>query len=243
MNRGISAKGNPMIKFLPLFLVGFLLPAACTGENLEKARHAMVAEQIAGRGVTNPRVLEAMRTVPRHLFVRPEDVSRAYSDRPLYIADGQTISQPYIVAFMTELLRLKGEEKVLEIGTGSGYQAAVLSRLCREVYTIEIVKSLHERAFRIFEAGDYKNIFSRHGDGYLGWEEKGPFDAIMITAAAPRIPPPLVEQLKDGGILVLPLGENRLSQTLTVVTKKGGRIETEEVLPVIFVPMTGKVEE
>ena len=232
-----------MLKFLFLLFLGFLFSASCSAEDLEKARRAMVEKQIAARGVADPRVLEAMRTVPRHLFVRPEDIARAYSDRPLSIGEGQTISQPYIVAFMTELLRLQGGERVLEIGTGSGYQAAVLSRLCKEVYTIEIVRPLHERAVKLFEEGGYKNIFARFGDGYLGWKEKAPFDAIMITAAAPHIPSPLVEQLKDGGVLVLPLGERRFSQSLTVVTKKGNRLEMEEVLPVIFVPMTGKAEE
>ena len=232
-----------MIKFLFLLFSGFLLAASCSAEDLEKARRVMVEKQIAARGVADPRVLEAMRTVPRHLFVRSEDIPRAYSDRPLSIGEGQTISQPYIVAFMTELLHLQGGERVLEIGTGSGYQAAVLSRLCKEVYTIEIARPLYERAVKLFNGGGYKNIFARHGDGYLGWKEKAPFDAIMITAAAPRIPSPLVEQLKDGGVLILPLGEARLSQSLTVVTKKGDRLEMKEVLPVVFVPMTGKVGE
>ncbi len=207
-------------------------------------RHAMVEKQMAGRDITNQRVLATMRTVPRHFFVRPKDIHRAYSDRPLYIAEGQTISQPYIVALMTELMNLKGGERVLEIGTGSGYQAAVLSHLCKEVYTIEIVESLHHRAVRLFQKGGYKNIFPRYGDGYAGWEEKAPFDAIMITAAADFIPPPLVEQLKDGGVLVLPLKDKWFSsQTLTVVTKKAGKLDIREVIPVIFVPMTGKIKE
>lgn len=234
---------KPLMKFFLILWYLFFWNGPVFADDFSKKRHAMVGKQIVHRGITDDRVLEAMRTVPRHFFVRPSDMQKAYLDHPLPIGENQTISQPYIVAFMTELLNLKGEERVLEVGTGSGYQAAILSRLCKEVYSVEIIKGLHERAARLFQEGGYKNIFLRHGDGYRGWKEKAPFDAIIITAAAGRIPDPLVKQLKDGGIMVLPVGRTRFTQTLTVITKKGNALDIREVLPVIFVPMTGEIEE
>ena len=206
-----------------------------------RAREAMVAEQIAARGVRDAQTLAAMREVPRHLFV-PRDLERdAYEDHPLPIGHGQTISQPYIVAFMTEALGLRGGETVLEVGTGSGYQAAVLSRIAARVFTIEIVPELaadaRERLIRL----GYANVTARAGDGYLGWPEEAPFDAIVVTAAAPRVPDPLKVQLKDGGRLVVPVGDE--SQELMVVTRRGATYTESRVLGVRFVPMTGRVRQ
>jgi len=208
-----------------------------------KARRAMVTEQIAARGVSNPKLLRAMLKVPRHLFVRPGDIDKAYVDHPLSIGAGQTISQPYIVAVMTDLLGLKGNERILEIGTGSGYQAAVLSEICSEVYTIEIKKQLYDSARGRLESLGYKNVHARLGDGYLGWPEKAPFDGIMITAAVDHIPPPLMAQLKDGGKLILPLKRADLLEILTVATKHGNKVDVEYISSVLFVPMTGKAQE
>ena len=203
----------------------------------------MVERQIARRGVGDERVLEALSEVKRHLYVLPDDVDYAYADGPLPIGAGQTISQPYIVGYMSESLRLTGSEKVLEIGTGSGYQTAVLAHLAKEVYTIEIIESLHKRATALLKKQGYDNIFTRHGDGYFGWKEKGPFDAIIITAAANHIPPPLIKQLKEGGRLVLPLGYTTFLQTLTVATKEKDKVIIKQLLGVRFVPMTGKMLE
>ena len=200
-------------------------------------REKMVETQIKARGVKDPRVLSALLKVERHRFVPEEYLDSAYSDRPLPIGEGQTISQPYIVAVMTELLELKGNEKVLEIGTGSGYQAAVLAELAKEVYTIEIVKPLASDAKnRLLELG-YQNIKVRVGDGYLGWPEAAPFDAVIITCAPDHIPEPLVEQLKEEGRMVLPVGAH--TQELKKIVKRSGKLETINIIPVLFVPMTG----
>ncbi len=201
-------------------------------------REKMVETQIKARGVKDERVLSAILKVERHLFVPIEYQNLAYSDQPLPIGEGQTISQPYIVALMTELLELKGDERVLEIGTGSGYQAAILGELAKEVYTIEIIDSLASSARkRLIELG-YKNIQVRSGDGYQGWPEMAPFDAIIVTAAPDHIPKPLLEQLKEGGRMVIPVGG--YSQELKKIVKRSGRIETTDVIPVLFVPMTGE---
>jgi protein-L-isoaspartate(D-aspartate) O-methyltransferase len=211
------------------------------GADRTKERERMVEAQIEARGVKDALVLAAMRAVPRHLFVPPAHAREAYADHPLPIGHGQTISQPYIVAFMTEALRLQGGEKVLEIGTGSGYQAAVLARVAGKVYTIEIVEPLAREAQERLARLGYENVAVRAGDGYLGWPEAAPFDAIMVTAAAPRIPAPLKEQLTDGGRLILPVGDEY--QELVVVTRAGQAFVERRVLPVRFVPMTGKVRQ
>ena len=210
-------------------------------ESRSRERAGMVAEQIAARGVRGPLVLGAMRKVPRHLFVPPALAAEAYADYPLQIGLGQTISQPYIVAFMTEALRLQGGETVLEVGTGSGYQAAVLAEICSRVYTVEIVEPLAREAKARLSRLGYGNVEARAGDGYAGWPEAAPFDAVMVTAAAPRIPEPLKQQLKDGGRLVIPVGEEW--QELVLVTRRGARFDEERILPVRFVPMTGAVRE
>jgi protein-L-isoaspartate(D-aspartate) O-methyltransferase len=215
-------------------------PAAeVEGGALTRAREAMVRETIAARGVKDARTLVAMRQVPRHLFVPPGLVSQAYADYPLPIGHAQTISQPYIVAFMTEALGLEGGEKVLEVGTGSGYQAAVLAEIAAKVYTIEIVPALAEDARERLARLGYGNVEVRAGDGYAGWPEAAPFDGILVTAAAPRVPRPLKEQLKDGGRLVLPVGDEY--QEVVVVTRRGEAFEERRVLAVRFVPMTGEV--
>jgi len=206
---------------------------------VERARARMVAEQIEARGVRDARTIQAMKDVQRHLFVPEAQRASAYEDHPLPIGHGQTISQPYIVAFMTEALGLEGGETVLEVGTGSGYQAAVLARIASRVYSIEIVEPLAAEARQRLSRLGYSNVEVRAGDGYLGWPEAAPFDGIMVTAAAPRVPEPLKEQLKDGGRLVIPVGDEL--QELMLVTRRGSAFEERRILPVRFVPMTGKV--
>lgn len=198
-------------------------------------RRAMVTQQIVARGVKDERVIEAMVKVPRHRFVLLASRALSYTDRPLPIGEGQTISQPYIVALMTELLDLDGDEKVLEIGTGSGYQAAVLAELAKEVYTIEILEPLAKRSERLLKEMGYENVRVRCGDGYQGWKEFAPYDAIIVTCAPPAIPEELFNQLKEGGRMVVPVGG--VSQELLVIRKKNGKMETTSVLPVRFVPM------
>jgi protein-L-isoaspartate(D-aspartate) O-methyltransferase len=231
--------------FMPglLALTAFACRPAPDGEEpaYARAREEMVATQIAARDVRDPKTLAAMRKVARHLFVPPAAAAQAYDDHPLPIGHGQTISQPYIVGFMTQALGLKGGETVLEVGTGSGYQAAVLGEIAARVHTIEIVAPLAEEADRLLKRLGYTNVEVRAGDGYLGWPEAAPFDAIMVTAAAPRVPEPLKQQLKDGGRLIVPLGDEW--QELVVVTRRGDRFEERRVLPVRFVPMTGKVRQ
>ena len=204
-----------------------------------REREQMVAQQIASRDVRDVQTLAAMRKVPRHLFVPPALAGQAYEDHPLPIGHGQTISQPYIVAFMTEALALDGTETVLEVGTGSGYQAAVLAEIVPRVRSIEIVAPLAKESGELLKRLGYANVEVRAGDGYQGWPSAAPFDAIIVTAAAPRIPEPLKEQLRDGGRLILPVGDEW--QELVVVTRRGDRFEEKRVLPVRFVPMTGEV--
>jgi protein-L-isoaspartate(D-aspartate) O-methyltransferase len=201
----------------------------------------MVADQIAARGVRDPLVLQAMSEVPRHLFVPASLIDQAYRDYPLPIGEGQTISQPYIVALMTECLALKGGERVLEVGTGSGYQAAVLARIAARVDTIEINGALARQAAATLERLGLGNVRVRAGDGFFGWPEDAPFDAIVVTAAAPEVPPALFAQLAEGGRLVIPIGDVQTYQQLTVVTKMNGQPRIERVLDVRFVPMTGEI--
>ncbi len=226
---------------LALFAVSVSL-AGASGD-FSRLRSNMVSGQIEARGVEDPRVLEAMRKVPRHLFVPESDRHLSYRDHPLPIGEGQTISQPYIVAFMTETLQLQSDDRVLEIGTGSGYQAAVLAEIVREVYTIEIIESLGKRARRILEKLGYKNVHVKIGDGYKGWPEMAPFDAVIVTCAPHRIPTPLVEQLAEGGRMIIPVGETGGVQNLVKGVKRGDKLETRGVLPVRFVPMLRSTPE
>jgi len=209
-----------------------------------KERKRMVASQIQARGIRDPNVLASLRTVPRHAFVRPRDLRRAYSDQPLPIGLGQTISQPYIVAYMTEALKLDADFKVLEVGTGSGYQAAVCGEIVQEVYTIEILEKLAESAKERLKILGYRNVFVKAADGYFGWKEKSPFDAIIVTCAAGFVPPPLIEQLKPDGQMILPLGSPFGAQTLVLITKDDkGQVRSRRLLPVRFVPMLGRIKE
>jgi protein-L-isoaspartate(D-aspartate) O-methyltransferase len=228
--------------------IGFAMAATSTKDDggdaelrLGRQRRQMVETQIRARGVTDGRVLAAMQQVPRHLFVPESESAHAYEDHPLPIGSGQTISQPYVVALMTALLDLQPHSRVLEIGTGSGYQAAVLSRLAGDVYSIEIVPDLAARALGTLARLGYDNVHVRIADGYRGWPEAAPFDAIVLTAAPPEVPQPLLQQLRPGGRMVLPVGG--LDQDLLVLTKLAdGSVRQEKVLPVRFVPMTGEAQ-
>lgn len=208
-----------------------------TEDEFTQQREQMVTEQIEPRGVHDPAVLSAMRSVPRHRFV-PESIAHlAYSDQPLPIGEGQTISQPYIVALMTELAEVQPEDRVLEIGTGSGYQAAVLAEITPHVYSIEILPGLAEQAGRTLKRLGYRDVRTRMGDGYLGWPEEAPFDAILVTAAPDHIPKPLVDQLAESGVLVIPVGPPGQVQKLLRLRKRQGQLYEENVLPVSFVPL------
>ncbi len=230
------------IKFVVLSL---LIPAMVLAASAEDspvyvgARKKMVRQQIEARGISDKPTIFAMETVPRHLFVPKNKIKKAYNDHPLPIGQGQTISQPYIVALMTQSLKLDGSEKVLEIGTGSGYQAAILGKTAKSVYTIEIKEKLHQKATTVLSDLGYDNIKTRQGDGYFGWKSKAPFDCIMITASVDHIPPPLIRQLKDGGRLILPLGNPFSYQNLVMVTRKGENLTVRQITGVLFVPMTG----
>jgi len=224
-----------------LLSVGCAFGANGPTGNHEAARARMVEEQIAARGIRDTLVLHAMRTVPRHLFVPDNMVSRAYQDSPLPIGWDQTISQPFIVAYMTQALGLRGGEKVLEVGTGSGYQAAVLAAMVDSVYSIEIVEPLGRQAMERLDRLKYDTIRVRIGDGYRGWPEAAPFDAIIVTAAPDHIPKPLLDQLKVGGRLVIPVGTE--SQELVVMTRTSTGFERKSILPVRFVPMTGEARK
>jgi len=212
-----------------------------TDDAFQEARKRMVETQIRARGVKDARVLKAMEKVPRHRFVPEHLWDEAYFDEPLPIGYGQTISQPYVVAYMTEQLGLTGDEKVLEIGTGSGYQAAILAELAKEVYTIEIIPELGKRAAEVLKELGYENVHVRIGDGYRGWPEAAPFDAIILTAAPDHVPQPLLDQLKVGGRMILPLGD--FYQDLVLITKTEKGIKKERKIPVRFVPMTGEAEK
>jgi len=207
---------------------------------LTKARKYMVEHDLKGRDIVDDKVLEVMGRVPRHKLVSKVLESQAYSDHPLPIGEGQTISQPYIVALMTQSLKLNKSDKVLEIGTGSGYQAAVLAELVDDVYTIEIRENLAENAEYALKSLGYENVKVKHADGYFGWEEYAPFDAIIVTCAANHVPPPLIEQLADGGRLIIPVGSTTYYQTLTLVEKKNGELSSTYITGVRFVPMTGE---
>jgi protein-L-isoaspartate(D-aspartate) O-methyltransferase len=206
-------------------------------------RQTMVEKDIKGRGIKDRKVIDAMSKIERHLFVKERLRYKAYNDHPLPIDEGQTISQPYVVALMTEALNLKSTDRVLEIGTGSGYQAAVLGEIVKEVYTIEIRKNLAGKSEKLLRKLDYKNIKVKHSDGYFGWEEHAPFDAIIVTAAANHIPAPLIKQLKEGGRFIIPLGSTVYFQTLTLATKRKGELDVVQMGGVRFVPMTGEAQE
>ncbi len=223
-----------MIKFGFLFFMLLII----SGSEREAERHLMVRTQIQARGVEHRPTLNALKKVERHRLVPRDVVSYAYMDRPLPIDYGQTISQPYIVAYMTEAVQPQRGHKVLEIGTGSGYQAAVLAEIVDEVYTIEIVEELGRRARRDLNNLGYENIHVKIGDGYYGWKEHAPFDAIVVTAAAEYIPPPLIEQLNEGGRMIIPVGSPFMTQQLVLVEKKDGQVRSRNLMPVRFVPFT-----
>jgi len=217
-------------------------PPDTTAERMQFLREKMARDDIAAGGVTDPRVLESMRTTPRHEFVPPPQRHLAYVDMALPIGEKQTISGPFVVAYMTERLEPRATDRVLEIGTGSGYQAAVLSPLVKTVYSIEINKPLGEKAARILARLGYKNVITKIGDGFQGWAEHAPFDKIIVTCSPEEIPEPLVEQLAEGGRMVIPVGE-RYDQMLVLLTKRGGEMVRESLVPSLFVPMTGEAEE
>ena len=224
-----------MIRQLFLFLSIIYFSAQ---DDFTGLRHQMVEYQIKARGINNQKVLHAMKTVPRHLFVPESYKSSAYEDRPLPIGNRQTISQPYIVGYMTEAIHPQKEDKVLEIGTGSGYQAAVLAEIVKEVYTLEIIPELGKVATERLKRLGYYNIHAKVSDGYYGWQEHGPFDAIVVTAAAEEIPKPLIEQLAENGRMIIPVGSKNAIQHLVLITKKNGKISEKKLFGVRFVPFT-----
>jgi len=222
------------------YIISILLVLSCNIQEdiFVKTREEMVKAQIESREISNQPTLDAMKKVPRHKFVPPNLLDRAYDDGPLPIGYGQTISQPYIVAYMTAVINPKPGQKILEIGTGSGYQAAVLAEIIDSVFTIEIVTELYKSSEKRLKELGYKNVLCKNADGYYGWKKYAPFDAIIVTAAAEYIPPPLIEQLKDGGKMIIPVGSPFLNQTLILVEKNGEEITTTSLLPVRFVPFT-----
>jgi len=235
-----------IIFFISILLsLTFPVPIAFSSEepSIAEARKRMLERDLKGRDIRDPKVLEIMGKVPRHLFVEPSLKSKAYADHPLPIGEGQTISQPYIVALMTQILKIQPGERVLEIGTGSGYQAAVMAELTDQVYTIEIIKPLTQQAAQRLKQLGYDKVRVKYGDGYFGWEEAAPFDAIIVTCAANHIPPPLIKQMKEGGRLIIPLGSTTYFQNLTLLTKKMGKTDVQHLLGVAFVPMTGEAQK
>lgn len=234
-----------MKKFLLFLCILTSIPSSLFANGIadspkfKAAREKLVKFDIEGHGISDPQVLAAIRSVLRHGFVPKRIVTSAYADTALPIGEGQTISQPYIVALMTASIGLNRTQRVLEIGTGSGYQTAILAEIVKEVYSMEIKQKLHKNSTKLLKSLGYKNIFTRHGDGYFGWQDAAPFDAIMITAAVNHIPPPLLKQLKDGGRLILPLGNPFSYQNLTLVTRQGDEYRTRQITGVLFVPMTG----
>lgn len=217
-------------------------PKRAVDDPTAAARNRMVQRHLVERDIKDPRVLEAFRTVPRHRFLPPDSQRLAYEDESIPIGEGQTITPPYDVAFMTEALRPKATDRVYEVGTGSGYQASILSQLVKDVYSVEIHKPLGERAAKVIKELGYNNIHTRVGDGYAGWPEAAPFDAIIVTCAPQSIPPPLIEQLKEGGRMVIPLGDRYL-QKVYIYDKKNGKLEGRSVGGTLFVPMTGRAQK
>lgn len=240
-----SLKSSPKIDETPALIISDSLEwhrPRISGREVERNR--LVDTGITGQGITSAGVIEAMRNVPRHLFVPPANRRNAYQNVPLPIGHGQTISQPYIVALMAEMLEIEPGDKVLEIGTGSGYHAAVLSELTPYIYSIEIVEPLGQQAADLYDELGYETIRTKIGDGYYGWEEHAPFDKIIVTAASGHVPPPLIDQLRPGGIIAIPVGSPYQTQILMRVHKtEEGNIRTERILPVRFVPMTGAAQE
>ncbi|MBA7530081.1 Protein-L-isoaspartate O-methyltransferase [subsurface metagenome] len=236
---------KPLIFIILIFII-FLLIVIYEHDKIDEIddyiekRQSMVLNQLRSRDIVDSEVLQAMLTIPRHQFVDPRIRESAYNDYPLSIGEGQTISQPYIVALMTQLLELKGNEKVLEIGTGSGYQAAVLAEIVEEVYTVEIYESLSKKSEKLLTGLGYRNIKFKVGDGYHGWEEHAPYDAIIVTCAPDHVPPPLLQQIKeDGGRIVIPVGGIWMVQTLMKIEKIEGKIKSKGIIGVRFVPMIG----
>jgi protein-L-isoaspartate(D-aspartate) O-methyltransferase len=223
-----------------ILIGGYEAKLAVAQDAHARSREGMVKNQLMAGGITNPEVLKAMSDVPRHEFVPAAVRPFAYINGPLPIGHGQTISQPFIVAFMTQALELAKDDRVLEVGTGSGYQAAILGRLCKEVYSIEIVPELALSSQQLLARLGFENVHVKAGDGYLGWPERAPFDAIIVTCAPDHVPEPLVNQLKEGGRLIIPIGEEGTIQRLVLLRKKEGKILRENMLDVRFVPMTGK---
>lgn len=245
MKLGLLPLAVAMAGCLALFGDSRRSPSLESGAQVQdsaRARRVMVEKDLRRRGINDEKVLEAMAVVPRHLFVSQKLRAAAYEDRPLPIGEGQSISQPYVVALMTEWLELRGGERVLEVGTGSGYQTAILSTLAGEVYTIEIIPSLAKRARETLAELGYGNVSFKTGDGFFGWEEKAPFDAIVVTASAERVPEPLWRQLGERGRLVMPLGSAQQGQRLVRVLKLEGRRYVQDITGVIFVPMTGATQ-
>ena len=251
MKRVLTQFASVFLSLILLMIHGFVSDLEVGAGEKEarflRLREAMVKKQISDppdyrTPVRDKRVLEAMRTVPRHLFVRKRDISSAYNDHPLSIGYGQTISQPYIVAYMTEMLQVEPQHRVLEVGTGSGYQAAILSHLVQEVYTVEIVGALAKEARDRLQGLNYRNVQVKAADGYYGWKGYAPFDRIIVTAAATLVPPPLLKQLRPGGKMCIPVGGQYAVQYLTLVEKSlEGKIKMKKVLPVRFVPLTREV--